>query len=64
MVSSPIIQYYYTQFVGDVNNRPTIKGMANFAGIALIDTDVYIPGGEFLKFIIRRVAKYLDRKWR
>ncbi|KAI1114872.1 pectate lyase superfamily protein-domain-containing protein [Nemania sp. NC0429] len=37
--------YYYTQFVGDVNNRPTIKGAKDFAGIALIDTDVYIPGG-------------------
>jgi hypothetical protein len=29
-----------------VNNRPTIKGTKDFAGIALIDTDVYIPGGD------------------
>jgi hypothetical protein len=28
-----------------VNNRPTIKGSFDFTGIALIDTDVYIPGG-------------------
>ncbi|RHZ63561.1 hypothetical protein CDV55_106217 [Aspergillus turcosus] len=45
VVSTPIIQYYYTQFVGDPNDRPTIKGSANFTGIALIDTDPYIPGG-------------------
>lgn len=46
MVSSPIIQYYYTQFIGDPSgDKPTIKGMSSFKGIALIDTDVYIPGG-------------------
>ena len=44
MVSSPVIQYYYTQFIGDANEWPTIKGTADFKGIALIDTDVYIPG--------------------
>ena len=38
-------RYYYTQFVGDVNDRPVILGAENFTGIALIDTDVYIPGG-------------------
>ncbi|KAK3307184.1 pectate lyase superfamily protein-domain-containing protein [Chaetomium strumarium] len=45
MVSSPIIQYYFTQFIGDPTNKPTIKGLPTFQGIALIDTDVYIPGG-------------------
>jgi NADPH-dependent ferric siderophore reductase len=40
MVSSPIVQ---TLFIGDATSLPTIKGMANFSGIALIDTDVYIP---------------------
>ncbi|KAF3389749.1 Glucan 1,3-beta-glucosidase [Talaromyces pinophilus] len=45
MISSPIVQYYYTQFVGDPSDRPTIRGMQNFTGIALIDTDPYIPGG-------------------
>lgn len=44
-VSSPIIQYYYTQFIGDPTNKPTILGAQDFKGIALIDTDVYIPGG-------------------
>ena len=30
LVSTPIIQYYYTQFVGDPTNKPTIKGSFNF----------------------------------
>jgi hypothetical protein len=36
---------YYTQFIGDALNPPTILGCDNFTGIALIDTDPYIPGG-------------------
>jgi hypothetical protein len=39
-------RYYYTQFVGDPNDRPTIRGKHEFIGIALIDTDVYIPNGD------------------
>lgn len=45
LVSSPIIQYYYTQFIGDANERPTIIGSEDFTGIALIDCDPYIPEG-------------------
>ncbi len=45
MICSPIIQYYYTQFIGDATSPPTIKGCNKFSGIALIDTDPYIPGG-------------------
>jgi len=45
MVSTPLIMYYYTQFVGDANNLPTIMGTPNFFGIALIDSDVYLPYG-------------------
>ncbi|KAK6386782.1 hypothetical protein LTS17_000044 [Exophiala oligosperma] len=44
-VSAPIIQYYYTQFVGDALNIPTIMATANFQGLAVLDTDPYIPGG-------------------
>ncbi|KAH8157229.1 hypothetical protein CIB48_g11024 [Xylaria polymorpha] len=44
-VCSPVIQLYYTQFIGDATNPPTIKGCDNFTGIALFDTDPYIPGG-------------------
>ncbi|KAK6336839.1 hypothetical protein TWF718_009627 [Orbilia javanica] len=46
LISKPIIQLYYTQFIGNYNNRPTIKGSKDFVGIALIDTNVYIPGGD------------------
>ncbi|KAK4934704.1 hypothetical protein LTR10_024101 [Elasticomyces elasticus] len=44
-VSAPIIQYYYTQFIGDAVNVPTIVAMPSFQGIAVMDTDPYIPGG-------------------
>jgi glucan 1,3-beta-glucosidase len=45
MVSSPIIQYYYTQFIGDAITIPIIKARSNFQGIAVIDSDPYIPNG-------------------
>jgi hypothetical protein len=54
MISSPIIQYYFTQFIGDPTDLPTIKGMATFQGIALIDTDVYIPGGNGTEWYINQ----------
>lgn len=41
VVSRPIIQYYYTQLVGDVIAVPTLKAAANFAGMAVIDSDPY-----------------------
>lgn len=43
-VSAPIIQYYYTQFVGDALNAPTLLALPSFEGIAIVDTDPYIPG--------------------
>ncbi|KFY05268.1 hypothetical protein O988_00131 [Pseudogymnoascus sp. VKM F-3808] len=43
-ICTPIIQLYYTQFIGDALNPPTIQGCSNFSGIALFDTDPYIPG--------------------
>jgi glucan 1,3-beta-glucosidase len=45
IVSRPIVQYYYTQFIGNPQNLPVIKAAANFQGIAVLDTDPYIPGG-------------------
>jgi len=45
VVNSPIIQFYYTQFVGDATNLPTIKAAAGFKGIAVIDSDPYEDGG-------------------
>ncbi|KAI1121568.1 glycoside hydrolase family 55 protein [Nemania abortiva] len=41
LVSKPIVQTYYTQFVGDAVNVPTIKGSADFSGMGLIDADPY-----------------------
>ncbi len=45
MVSTPLIQYYYTQFIGDANNLPVIQALPNFFGIGLFDSDVYLPFG-------------------
>ncbi|KAH8803504.1 pectate lyase superfamily protein-domain-containing protein, partial [Xylogone sp. PMI_703] len=58
LISSPIIQYYYTQFVGDPTSLPTIKGMSTFSGIALIDTDVYIPGGNGSEWFVNQNQFY------
>lgn len=44
-VSAPIVQFYYTQFIGDAVNMPTILAMPGFQGLAVLDTDPYIPGG-------------------
>lgn len=45
LVSKPIVQYYYTQIVGDATNLPIIKGAAGFTGMALIDADPYENDG-------------------
>ena len=45
VVSSPLIQYYYTQFIGDALNPPTLKAAASFQGIAVIDSDPYDDQG-------------------
>lgn len=45
MVNTPIIQYYYTQLVGDANDLPVLKAMSSFSGMAVIDADPYYEGG-------------------
>ena len=45
VVSKPIIQFYYTQIVGDAGNLPVIKASADFAGMAVIDADPYNDDG-------------------
>lgn len=45
IISKPLIQYYYTQFVGDALNMPVLKASKTFAGMGLIDADPYIEGG-------------------
>lgn len=44
-MSTPIIQYYYTQLVGDALTLPTIKAAAGFTGMAVIDADPYDDSG-------------------
>ena len=41
LVSTPIIQYYFTQLVGDALNPPTLLASQNFAGIAVVDSNPY-----------------------
>ncbi|KAF4335590.1 beta-1 3 exoglucanase precursor [Fusarium beomiforme] len=45
VVSKPILPYYYTHMIGDVNNLPVLKAAANFEGMAVIDVDPYNPDG-------------------
>ncbi|RFU25830.1 hypothetical protein B7463_g10508, partial [Scytalidium lignicola] len=44
LVSAPLIQYYYSQFVGNPNSIPTLKAAPGFTGIAVISSNTYIPG--------------------
>jgi glucan 1,3-beta-glucosidase len=46
VVSKPIVQYYYTQIVGDAVDLPVIKAAAAFAGMAVIDADPYEDNGD------------------
>jgi glucan 1,3-beta-glucosidase len=41
LVSAPIVQYYFTQLVGDAITPPTLKAAPSFTGIAVIDSDPY-----------------------
>ncbi|KAI4116165.1 MAG: hypothetical protein LQ345_003371 [Seirophora villosa] len=43
-VSSPIVDYYYTQIIGNPNSPPVIKATSNFSAIAVIDGNPYLPG--------------------
>lgn len=45
-ICSPVIQYYYTQFVGDPYDPPTIYGCDKFEGIALFDSTYYYNSTE------------------
>ncbi|KOS18472.1 Glucan 1 [Escovopsis weberi] len=45
LVSAPIILYYYTHLIGDVNDIPVFKAAPGFSGMAVIDSDPYLPGG-------------------
>ena len=58
LVSTPIVQYYYTQFVGNPSDKPTILGSKNFTGIALFDSDLYIPEGNGAEWYINQSNFY------
>ncbi|KHN97088.1 glucan 1,3-beta-glucosidase GLUC78 precursor [Metarhizium album ARSEF 1941] len=45
-VSRPIVQYYYTQLVGDFVGMPTLRATPDFKGIAVIDSNPYVDGGK------------------
>ena len=45
VVNSSIIDYYYTQIIGNPNSLPVLKPTANFAGFGVIDGSQYQPGG-------------------
>ncbi|KAH8821395.1 pectate lyase superfamily protein-domain-containing protein [Xylogone sp. PMI_703] len=43
LIPKPLVMYYYTLMIGNPNELPTIKGSSNFQGIALLDSDFYVP---------------------
>lgn len=44
-VTSPIVMYYFSDVIGDPTNPPTVIADPAFEGLAVFDSDVYIPGG-------------------
>ncbi|KAH9484138.1 putative glucan endo-1,3-beta-glucosidase [Psilocybe cubensis] len=54
IISAPIIAYYYTQLIGDAKNPPTLRATSSFNGIAVIDADPYIPGGNGAQFYVNQ----------
>jgi len=45
LVRRPLVQHFFTQFVGDPNDRAVIIGSSDFRGIAVIDSNRYMDGG-------------------
>ncbi|KAJ6110142.1 hypothetical protein N7486_002377 [Penicillium sp. IBT 16267x] len=45
LISSSIIDYYFTQLVGNANAIPILKATASFTGLGLIDGDQYQSDG-------------------
>ncbi|KAF3932861.1 hypothetical protein ABW19_dt0210235 [Dactylella cylindrospora] len=65
LVSSSIIQYYHTQFIGNAAltkmnwfiqpiDRPIIKASSSFVGLGVISSDVYIEGGDGAEWYINQ----------
>ncbi|KAJ5679840.1 CAZyme family GH55 [Penicillium macrosclerotiorum] len=45
LISTPIIDYYFTQLIGNPNSIPVIKATSGFSGLGLIDGDQYQSDG-------------------
>ena len=45
IISSSIIDYYFTQIIGNPNSLPILRATPNFRGLGLIDGDQYQAGG-------------------
>lgn len=45
IISSSIIDYYFTQIIGNPNSLPVIKATPGFTGLGLIDGDQYQGDG-------------------
>ncbi|KAJ5606538.1 CAZyme family GH55 [Penicillium lagena] len=45
LVSTSIIDYYYTQLIGNPNAMPTLKATSGFTGLGVIDGDQYQSSG-------------------
>ncbi|KAI9727316.1 MAG: hypothetical protein M1828_006935 [Chrysothrix sp. TS-e1954] len=45
VVSSSIVDFYYTQLIGNPNCMPILLPTTNFTGLGVIDGDVYQAGG-------------------
>jgi glucan 1,3-beta-glucosidase len=45
LISSSIIDYYYTNLIGNPKCIPTLKATTNFTGLGLIDGDLYGANG-------------------
>ncbi|KAK4157398.1 pectate lyase superfamily protein-domain-containing protein [Chaetomidium leptoderma] len=48
IITSPIVNFYYTQIIGDPTDMPVIKASPRFptSAIALLDADPYMDSGE------------------
>lgn len=44
LIEGPIVDFYFTQIIGNPNNLPVIKASPKFRSLALIDGDFYQPG--------------------
>ena len=45
LISSSILDFYYTQIIGNPNSLPVLKATPNFSGFGLIDGDQYQASG-------------------